>query len=524
MKYTLYIAGGLILFSGLTAAQGADEKFTATDIFQLEYATSPRIAPSGTSVVYERKSMDIMSDSQRTNIWSVDLDGTNHRPVLSGKAHYSMPRFSPDGTRMAYVSSVEGKTQLYVQWLDTGQTARVTDVQFSPSQLSWSPDGKTIAFMMFVPTKPASLYSLPKKPKGAKWAENAAVVDQVTYRSDGRPGLLPSGYSHVFVVPADGGTPRQITDGAFNHRGTIGWLSDSSSVIFSANLNENWRLNPIESDIYAANIVSGDLTRLTDRVGPDSSPQVSPDGSLIAYVGFDDRELSHQESQLYVMAVDGSDKRPLTPDLDRSIDDVQWAADGKGLYYSYDDAGKRLVAYASLSGGSRVISNKLGGESLGRPYTSGSFRAAPDGRMVFTQSSVARPADLAVVDRIGRTVQLTHLNDDLLGNKSMGTIEDMSIASSLDGRPIQAWMLKPAGYEAGMQYPLILEIHGGPHAAYGPHFSAEGQYYAAAGYMVLFVNPRGSSSYGEDYGNLIHHTYPAQDYNDLMDAVDATVA
>lgn len=524
MKNLQFILCSALMSISVAGVAADKEAFSSSDIFHLEYATNPRIAPGGNAVVYERKSMDVMADSRRTNIWSVDLDGTNHRPIFSGKAHYSMPRFSPDGTRMAYVSSNEGKAQIYIKWLDTGQTARVTDVQFAPSRLSWSPDSQTIAFTMFVPAKPVSLYSLPSKPKGAKWAKNATVVDKVTYRHDGRRGLLPEGFVHVFTVPADGGTPRQITSGNFQYGSALGWLKDNSGIIFSANLNDNWELDPVESDIYSINLQSGDLVRLTDRKGPDSSPRISPNGAQIAYLGFDDKLLSNQNVSLYVMAVDGSGARLLTADLDRSVNDVQWAADGKGLYYSYDNEGKHFAAYVTLTGGGRVITDKIGGTELGRPYTSGGFRVVPDGRMIFTQSRTDRPADLAIIDRIGRTVQLTHLNEDLLGHKTLAPVEELNLTSSLDGRPLQAWLVKPAGFEAGKKYPLILEIHGGPHAAYGPHFSAEAQTYAAAGYMVLFVNPRGSTSYGMEFANLIHHNYPADDYNDLMDAVDAVVA
>jgi len=516
----------LLIFFSLTvvslSGSAEDKYFAYQDVFHLEYASGARITPNGNSVVYERHSMDIMKDTMRINLWVVGLDGKNHRPMLSGKVQYRMPRFSPDGSRMAYVSSVEGKTQIYVRWLDTGQTARVTDVEFSPTSLSWSPDGKTIAFAMFVPKKETSLFTLPPKPKDALWAGNATVVDRVTYRADGR-GMLPTGHTHIFTVPADGGTPRQLTREDFNHGGNISWLADSSALIFSANRTSNWELNPSESEVYKLSIVSGELVPLTSRHGPDQGPLVSPDGALIAYTGFDDTEASNQNTILYVMGVDGAAPRALTESLDRSVGDIQWSADSQGLFYSYDSDGKRLVGYVTLTGGSRIITNQLGGTTLGRPYTSGEYRAAPDGRLVFTKSRVDRPADLAVIDRIGRVTVLTALNEDLFEKKKLASAEELQIISSIDKRPIQAWVVKPPNFEVGKKYPLILEIHGGPHAAYGPHFSSEVQLYAAAGYMVLYVNPRGSTSYGEEFANLIHHNYPSQDYDDLMNAVDVVI-
>ncbi|NVJ98730.1 MAG: S9 family peptidase [Alphaproteobacteria bacterium] len=508
--------------ASVSFAEDDGKTFELTDIFNLEYATAPRLTPSGDAVVYERRSFDVMTDSARSNIWQVSLDGSGHRPVLSGKANYRMPRFSPDGARMAYVSSVEGKNQIYVRWLDTGETARVTDLQFGPGSLTWSPDGKSIAFTMFVPSEAKPVFSMPKKPKGAEWAGNAKVVDRVTYRADGA-GYLPRGFTHVFVVPADGGTPRQITSGDYNHNGALAWTSDSASILFSANRIVDWDLNPRESEIHRVNVGSGAIETLTDRRGPDFSPRLSPDGSMIAYLGNDDDGMSSQNAELFVMNLDGTGGRSLTGNIDRNIAAIQWAADGKGLYYTYDNEGKTLVAYLNLSGSGRVITDALGGTTLGRPYTSGGYRAAPDGRVVFTLSRPDRPADLAVVDRIGRVTTLTDLNSDVVGHKQMASVEEIRFPSSVDGREIQAWVVKPAGFDASKKYPLVLEIHGGPHTAYGPHFSSEIQAYAAAGHVVVYGNPRGSTSYGKDFANTIHHNYPSNDYDDLMDTVNHVV-
>ncbi len=493
------------------------------DVFNLEYATDPRITPDGQHVVYERRAMDIMTDRVRSNIWSVSLSGGDHQPVLSGKANFRMPRFSPDGTRMAYVSTVEGKNQIYVRWLDSGATARVTDLELSPSNLSWSPDGTQLAFTMFTPAKGPSFFSLPRKPKGAKWAGNAKVIDQFIYRFDGA-GYLPNGFTHAYVVPADGGSPRQITSGNFNHRGTVAWMPDSSAILVSANRYADWELNPRESEIYAFSLADGSVTQLTNRPGPDTNPVVSPDGSRIAYTGNDDNGMSHQNASLYVMNIDGSGVQNLTPTVDRGIGNIQWNADGSGLYYAYNSSGNRLVAFTNLAGNGRIITDDLGGLSLGRPYASGTYRVAPDGKLVFTLNKTDRPADLAVVDRIGTVTQLTHLNDDVLGTRAMAPVERIATTSSFDGREIEGWIVRPANFDPSKQYPLILEIHGGPHSAYGPVFSSEVQLMASQGYVALYTNPRGSTSYGAEFANLIHHNYPSEDYDDMMDLVDATVA
>ncbi len=387
MRKLFTLMGGLVvttsmLFSPVQASDSDNDKtMDYGDIFQLEYAASPRISPDGGSVIYERRSMDVMRDRMRTNIWQVDLDGTNHRPLLSGKANFRMPRFSKDGGRLAYISSVEGKNQLYVRWMESGRTARVTDLQRGPGNLSWSPDGKWLAFTMFVPAKSKSLFKeMPSKPKGAKWAGKAKYIDRTSYRSNSA-GFLPRGFTHIFLVPTDGGTPRQITKGNFHHGGSINWTSDSGKVIFSADRNDDWEYRPIESDIYQLDLSDDSLVMLTDRKGPDTSPLLSPDGSKIAYLRFEDRELSSQNMHLYVMDSDGSNPVDLTPDLDRGVSNLQWSQDGNGVYFSYDDQGKNHTGYVNLSGNRRVITANVGGQSLGRPYTSGDYRAVGDGRL-----------------------------------------------------------------------------------------------------------------------------------------------
>ncbi|PCJ46449.1 MAG: hypothetical protein COA74_13775 [Gammaproteobacteria bacterium] len=220
--------------STINAFASVDEDkdlFSYQDIFNLEYAASPQISVDGKSVVYERRSFDIMTDGTRVNIWQVDINGNNHRPLLSGKASYRMPRFSPNGKKLAYISAIEGKNQLYIRWLDTGQTARITDLQHSPGNLSWSPDGKWIAFSMLTPQSPKTIFKdMPKKPKGADWAGTAKYIDRMNYKSNAQ-GFLPRGYSHIYVVPTTGGTARQVTQGSYHHNGTINWTKDSQNII-----------------------------------------------------------------------------------------------------------------------------------------------------------------------------------------------------------------------------------------------------------------------------------------------------
>lgn len=496
---------------------------TYEDIFNIEYASNPVVMPDGKTVLYERNSMDIMVDAQRTNLWTVSLDGTKHMPLISSKDSHYGAVFSPNGSKMAYLSGKEGATQIYVRDMASGMTARVTDVAMRPNSLSFSPDGQQLAFAMFTSSKPKSLFSLSFKPKDATWAEDAQYIDQTLFQRDGA-GMNRPGNMQVYVVPAFGGTPRQITSGDFDYGGQLMWTQSGSHIVMSANVREDSDFDIFNSDLLSVNVKDGSVTKLTDATGPESNPSLSPDGKLIAFTGFDDNGKSNQIDRLYVMNTDGSNVKDLTPKLDRAVGNVKWANNGKGLYFSYDNAGKKHVAYVTLSGKLTEKTDALGGLSLGRPYTSGDYDATQDGRVVFTLSTGHRPADLAVLNKRGDMLKLTDLNSDIFGHKTLNKPELIKVKSSVDGRELLAWIVKPPKFDPAKKYPLILEIHGGPHTAYGPEFSTEIQMFAAAGYVVVYGNPRGSTSMGTEFANLIDKNYPSEDYNDLMDMVDATIA
>ena len=493
------------------------------DLFQLQWASDPNVSPDGKRVAYVRNHADIMADRYRQNLWLVDADGGNHQPLTTGSENQVQPRWSPDGTRLAYVGNQDGSTQLYVRWLENDREARLAQLTEAPAGLAWSPDGTRIAFTLFVQDRPEPFVKMPPAPQGAQWAERAKYIDRLVYRNDGR-GYRRAGHRHVFIVPADGGAPLQVTSGDFDHGGTVSWTPDGTALVFAANRREDADYQPRRAALYRLDLATRELVTLFEHEGPVSGPKVSPDGKWVAFRAFVDREQSYQQQELWLVSSDGGEPRRLAGELDRDIEELNWAADSRGVYFQYDELGVTRAGLADLRGGTRMIASGLGGASIGRPYPGASYTVARNGTIAFTQASTQRPAEVAIADRRGRVTRLTALNENLLGQRSLGEVEEIWYESSVDGRRIHGWIIKPPGFDPAQKYPLVLEIHGGPFANYGPRFSYELQSYAAAGYVVLYTNPRGSTSYGAEFADLIHHAYPGHDHDDLMDGIDAVIA
>jgi len=504
------------------AAQDDLRPFTAEDVFELEWADQPQVSPDGKHALYVRRSNDVVKDRTLARVWLVALDGSSHEPLLAGEGSYSSPRWSPDGERIAYLRRGDGRTGLYVHWLGSGRTALLGTFEDAPRNLEWSPDGTMIAFTKPVKGEAEQLVSPRAKPEGATWAEPPRVIDRARYRTNDA-GFLELAYDHVFVIPAEGGTARQLTSGDFDHGGALSFTPDGEQILFSANRHEGWELETREADIFAVDVASGRLTQLTDEPGVESDPAVSPDGRSIAYLRTSNAREPFVPSDVFVMDRSGGNARNLTAGLDREAGNLQWFSRSE-VAYTFEDRGERNIGIADLAGGRRVAVEGIGGTTIGRPYVSGTYDAGEGGALVFTKGSARRPADLYVA-RGDRTRRLTRLNEDLLAHRDLGELRNFTYASSLDGREIEGWILTPPGYEAGRRYPLILEIHGGPHLAYGPHFSAELQLMAAAGYVVVYDNHRGSTGYGSEFANLLKNKYSSpDDFADHMSAVDWAIA
>ena len=502
----------------------AQEKFELEDIFALQYANDIQISPDGKQIVYRKMGYDIMSDKNVGNLWILNTDGSGHQKLTIKDADETSPRWSPSGDRIAFVSQGNKGSEIFIYWTQTAKMARMTQLPQNPSSLTWSPNGLQLAFSMFVPSLPPVIAKIPKSPKGAKWAKKPRITDRLNHESDGK-GYIPTGFSHLFIMPSSGGLVKQVSSGNFHHRGSISWSKDSTTLYFSANRKPDWEYDFRNSEIYKINLNDGQILPLTERDGPDSAPSISPNGKMIAFIGFDDKREAYQNRLLYLMDIEGSEKRLISQNINASISSIKWDAESKGLYFNYDQHGNGKIGYLSTNGKFKKITDNRGGTTLGRPYSSGMFSVSKNGKLAYTYSRPNHPADIATVDHNGQNwKRLTDFNQALFAFKKPGKVEELWYTSSVDGRKLQGWIVYPPDYDSSKKYPFMVENHGGPISNYGDRYSIEMQLYAAAGYIVFYPNPRGSTSYGEEFANLLLNNYPGEDYNDVMDGVDTCIA
>lgn len=494
----------------------------AEDLFDLEAAADVRIAPDGRRIAYVRRSADIRTDRYRSAIWLIDAQSGAQRPLLdAADRSFSAPRWSPDGTRLLYSRSGGDAPGLYVADLATGAAARIAEEGYAAA---WSPDGRSVAFLRFVPGEAPRLSTPPARPDGASWAPPIRLFDTLDVHRDGE-GFVTKGATQMFVVPAEGGTPRQVTraDDPTNYA-ELAWL-DGATLLGSGNDRPDAAQDPRESDIFAVSLATGVRTALTRRRGQDSGAAPSPDGRRIAYVGFDDHIVSWQGTDLYVMNRDGSGAHLLTAGLDRAVSDPLWTPDGQHILVTVEKEGRTELMRVGLDGKRTTLATDLGSFG-GRPYAGGGFSATRRGplRVAYAQSATDHPTDVVLLDASGRARRLTDLNSDVLGGIALPTVRKLAVKSRVDGRSIDAWVAVPPTPRPAGGWPTILEIHGGPATMYGPDFATEIQRYAAEGFLTVWSNPRGSTGYGADFALAIDRAFPGQDYDDLMSVADAALA
>lgn len=500
--------------AGVGAQSRSVSKLQLEQFFDIETVSNPKISPDGRQIVYTRGWVDRVNDRRGSGLWVMNADGSRNRFLTNGSGAI----WSPDGTRIAFTRDGEpAGTQIWVRWMDAeGATTQVTRLEQTPSNIAWTPDSKSIAFTMLVPKRETWPIRMPARPEGARWIEAPRIVESLSYRAD-RQGFVDQGLDQIFMVPAEGGTERRVTDGEYDYGGPFSFTPDGREVVFSVGRGPNWEREYRQSEVYALNVTSGALRPLTTRSGPDTSPTISPDGRWIAYLGYDYTTDTYIDNELYVASLDGSGRRHMTPTFDRSPDDLTWAPDSNGIYFTADDSGSRNLHYAPLDGPITTVTKGVHLITLGDVNRSG--------QAVGTLTSFHKPGDIIAfsLSNPGVLRQLTNVNDDVLSHVTLGAVEEIWY-TSVDNYRVQGWLVKPPDFDPAKKYPLMLSIHGGPHSMYGVGFNFAWQEHAANGYLVLYTNPRGSTGYGSAFGNAIKYAYPSKDFDDLMKGVDTVIA
>ena len=495
-------------------AEPIQNKLTIEHYLDWEDVSNPQISPNGSQIVYERRWVDAINDKWETAIWSVNVDGTKHRFLAYG----TYPKWSPDGTRIAYFSEGDPNgRQIFVRWMDEGGgISQVTRVRETPASLIWSPDSEFIAFQMIVATEDDDVWDIdmPEEPADADWTDSPKIIERLHYRRD-RIGYFPDGFRQFFLVPADGGVPRQVTNGNWHHD-NLRWMSDGRSIVFNSLRVEDAEYQWRESEVYSVSIENGEVTQLSKRRGPDHDPVPSPDGSLIAYVGYDWTDDTYVEEVIYVMKSDGSMPRKIAAEMGRRPTNLIWARNSSGVYFTAETRGTSNLFYAPLDGEPSAITK--GQQMLNVTGLASDWA-------VGTLTSYQTPKNL-VVFQLGEPSKFRTLhesNRDVLEEVELGEVEEIWY-DSVDNFKIHGWIVKPPGFDPSKKYPLILRIHGGPHSMYNVAFDFKNHNHAANGYVVLYTNPRGSAGYGSAFGNAIKNAYPDKDYDDLMAGVDVMIS
>jgi len=504
----------------------AAEAFRPDDIYALSMVTDPVVAPDGKRVLFTRAGFDRGTDRRTGELWLAHLDDAGRvidkRLLVARDVGARSASFSPDGSRVAYVAQALGKPQIFVLPLADGLPRQLTDGELAPSSPVWSPDGRRIAFVGRVDAKPVVIPGMPEKPKGAETAADAKIISDLFWRADGAGEIKP-GADHLFVVDAGTGAVTQLTAGdsdQVNGDSEPAWTPDGRGLV--ATVLADPVNGPLESDLYLfdAGKAGARPVQLTARPGTETAPAVSPDGRTLAFLGSEADRSFYAQPALWTMPMKpGAAISKASARVDRPINAISWREDGAAIHALFNDEGVTRVGEIDVATGSIVARvQQVGGTRLYLPSSGGGFSQAR-GTFAYTSSFTDRPAGLGVSKGMGETGSVD-FNAAWAATRTPARIEEVNVKSRADGRRVQGWLAFPPDFVAGKRYPLILDIHGGPNTDYGPFFSVTHSLYAAAGYIVLYTNPRGSIGYGSEFANLITNAYPGQDHDDLMSAVD----
>ena len=524
VKVIFVVLLSVITFGVPGSAIAEDENLLGVaDYLDFEQVNDAQISPNGRQVIYTRRWVDQKTDDWASALWIMDADGSRHRFLIDG----SNARWSPSGDRILFIAKGDNdKPQIFIRWMnDEGAVSQVTRIDISPSSPEWSPGGEQIAFVAIVPTKDKWDIDLPSAPEGAEWTEPPRILDRLHYRQDG-VGFTEPGFMHLFVVPAESGTARQLTEGDWNvgsrfdglyFGAGLSWMPDGNTIIFDGLKDSDGDFVYRKSQIYTIDVASREVTQLTTVPGYWSGPAVSNDGRRIAYLGYEESNVTYEMPRIHVMDADGSNARLVAADFDRPANNLMWANNNRGFYFTAQDEGYVNVFFSTLNGDVRSVTS---GQHSIRLHSVN--RATSTG--VGARSSFHEPGDVYsfLLSGRGAPEKLTSVNSDVLTDKSLGSHEEFWYQAS-DGNRAHGWIIKPPNFDPDKKYPLLMEIHGGPFGMYVGRFNFQYQVFASNGFVVLYTNPRGSTGYGEAFSQAIDHAYPSVDYLDLMGGVDAVI-
>jgi dipeptidyl aminopeptidase/acylaminoacyl peptidase len=559
----------VFLVAAVASAFAQKRAITEKDLWNFVWIGDPQVSPDGSHVAFVRVTVNEKKEGYNTSIWSVAGAGGEAPRQLTKGDHDSTPRWSPDGKFLLFLRSTEkdGKPeppQLAMLPMDGGDSFVFTDLPKGAGSPVWATDGKNIAFTS--ETNPEDLAKQERKkseqkpgstpPATGEHESDVRVITRAVYRQDNEGYIDFKHPTHIWIVSVPRAAeekvkPRQLTTGRFDEENAI-WSKDGSQIYFtSSRIDEPYYELP-RTDLYSVASGGGKPVKITTidlntQFGPGGGAlSLSPDGKQVAFVAGTTQPInSYTEPDLWVLdLLPNAKPRNITANFDFDIDGFVigdsappraggankpiWTADGKGLIEVYVKEGKRNLALFDVP---VAGVGDPGSNGAVHDLTSGnqgvlSFRATPDAsKLVYVISTPTRVNDLFALDRAtagASPKQLTNINDELFSKLNLTEPEEIWY-NSFDGKRIQAWLQKPPGFDAHKKYPLILNIHGGPHVAYGFIFDHEFQWMAAKGYVVLYPNPRGSISYGQEFGNVIQYHYPGNDFKDLMAGVDQTI-
>jgi dipeptidyl aminopeptidase/acylaminoacyl peptidase len=537
MKRALFCLFTLSITLSLTfAAHG--RPITEKDLFRFQWIGDPQISPDGTLSAFVRVNVDAKKEGYETAIWVVPVHGGAARRLTNGPRDAS-PRWSPDGRTVAFLRSVEkdGKpqpAQIFLLPMSGSEPRALTSMPRAVDSFSWSPDGGTIAFT--ATTKPEDFDKDKKKKDGEEHESDVRVINQAVYRFNGAGYTDTSRTTHIWSVEVGGETPgeeaakpKQLTSGTFSES-DLAWSPDGSRIYFTSTRIFEPYYDVREGALYFVPAAGGEITQLFESDVAVGSYAPSPDGKWIAFAGQPAHPVqSHTETDLYVVATAvGSSPKNLT---NKKAGDVLSGAGGdnsspranRGARPSWTPDGRTIVITTLREGMGNLVRIDASTGAMS-DWTKGKHSiqtyASAGGATVALLSTPTIVSDLYAVAGDGTLTRLTNVNEKLWGELTLTEPEELWY-TSFDGKKIEAWIQRPPDFDPKKKYPLILDIHGGPHAAYGYVFDHEFQWMAAKGYVVLYPNPRGSTSYGEEFANVIQFHYPGDDFKDLMAGVDA---